>query len=62
MALLALNFLGWNAGKLCGWVCESLDYLVTSRPTGVNLKIECNALKGNCLQIWQGWRCWCCHP
>ena len=35
---------------LVQWATQKLDYLVTSRPTGVNLKIECAALKGtlNC--------------
>jgi len=30
---------------LVQWAIQKLDYLVTSRPTGVNLKIECAALK-----------------
>ena len=29
------------------WTTQNLDYLMTSRPTGVNLKIECSALKGS---------------
>ena len=28
------------------WCHTKLDYLMTARPTGVNLKIECSALKG----------------
>ena len=35
---------------LVQWAIQKLDYLVTSRPTGVNLKIECAALKGTFLK------------
>jgi len=31
--------------ELGDWTWKNLDYLITSRPTGVNLKIECFALK-----------------
>ena len=38
---------GMNTKELQEWTDKKLDYLVTSRPTGVNLKIECSSLKGN---------------
>ena len=53
---LAVELTGeaWDSSSskqaLVQWATQKLDYLVTSRPTGVNLKIECAALKGtlNC--------------
>ena len=36
----------WSEKALAEWANKNLDYLVTSRPTGVNLKIECASLKG----------------
>ena len=35
-----------NAQDLEKWCNKKLEHLITSRPTGVNLKIECSALKG----------------
>lgn len=49
---LAVELTGeaWDSSRgkqlLVQWATQKLDYLVTSRPTGVNLKIECAALKG----------------
>ena len=39
--------------ELGEWTGKNLDYLVTSRPTGVNLRIECSSLKGNFVSLTQ---------
>ena len=44
--LTGKNVANWGKEELPKWAGENLDYLVTSRPTGVNLKIECASLKG----------------
>ena len=44
---------GMNTKELQEWTDKKLDYLVTSRPTGVNLRIECSSLKGNFISLAQ---------
>ena len=44
---------GMSPKELGEWTGQNLDYLVTSRPTGVNLRIECSSLKGNFISLTQ---------
>ena len=44
---------GMSPKELGEWTGKNLDYLVTSRPTGVNLRIECSSLKGNFVSLTQ---------
>ena len=48
--LTGKNVANWSLEEVQQWSKQKLDHLVTSRPTGVNLKIECTSVKGIMLQ------------